>query len=279
MKSIIKSLLAPVGLLAVLPFMASCETDTDSNPTLQQPTTFVLNTPAYAENNVYDLANAETVNLTTTQPDYGFPIVTNYQVQVSLDQAFTGVTTVEVPEGISYETLADSYTQANMDVDATQLNNAIVSLYQKANDGADPSGKEIAAYIRLVAHINGTDLGWCCSNVITLPKVVVSYIAVMPADVYVAGPSIRGGGEPKELGAVYGNTGEWYGMVYMAAGSTLTYGDATSQASVPTTLDDQAEAGASLTDNGVTFANAGWYALYLKIAIENNSLRSALAAS
>ena len=199
------------------------------------------------------------------------------KVQVSLDQAFTGVTTVEVPEGISYETLADSYTQANMDVDATQLNNAIVSLYQKANDGADPSGKEIAAYIRLVAHINGTDLGWCCSNVITLPKVVVSYIAVMPADVYVAGPSIRGGGEPKELGAVYGNTGEWYGMVYMAAGSTLTYGDATSQASVPTTLDDQAEAGASLTDNGVTFANAGWYALYLKIAIENNSLRSALA--
>lgn len=277
MKSIIKSLLAPVGLLAVLPFMASCETDTDSNPTLQQPTTFVLNTPAYAENNVYDLANAETVNLTTTQPDYGFPIATNYQVQVSLDQAFTGVTTVEVPEGISYETLADSYTQANMDVDATQLNNAIVSLYQKANDGADPSGKEIAAYIRLVAHVNGTDLGWCCSNVITLPKVVVSYIAVMPTDVYVAGPSIRGGGEPKELGAVYGNTGEWYGMVYMAAGSTLTYGDATSQASVPTTLDDQAEAGASLTDNGVTFANAGWYALYLKIAIENNSLRSALA--
>ena len=72
MKSIIKSLLAPVGLLAVLPFMASCETDTDSNPTLQQPTTFVLNTPAYAENNVYDLANAETVNLTTTQPDYGY---------------------------------------------------------------------------------------------------------------------------------------------------------------------------------------------------------------
>ena len=66
-------------------------------------------------------------------------------------------------------------------------------------------------------------------------------------------------------------------MVYMAAGSTLTYGDATSQASVPTTLDDQAEAGASLTDNGVTFANAGWYALHLKIAIENNSLRSALA--
>lgn len=276
MKNIIKSMLAPVCLLAVLPFMASCETDTDSNPTLQEPTSFVLNTPAYAENNVYDLANSETVNLTTNQPDYGFPIVTNYQVQVSLDQNFTGVTTIEVPEGIRYTTLADSYTQANMDVNVTQLNNAIVSLYQAANGGADPSGIEMPVYIRLLAHVNGTDLGWCCSNVITLPRVVVSYIAELPAEVYVAGPSIRGGSEPKELGAVYGNAGEWYGMVYMTAGSSLMYGDAETQTTVPTEVDDQASAGASATADGVTFANAGWYALHLKMTIADNVLSSVL---
>lgn len=269
-------MLAPVCLLAVLPFMASCETDTDSNPTLQEPTSFVLNTPAYAENNVYDLANSETVNLTTSQPDYGFPIVTNYQVQVSLDQNFTDVSTIEVPEGIRYTTLADSYTQANMDVNVTQLNNAIVSLYQAANGGADPSGIEMPVYIRLLAHVNGTDLGWCCSNVITLPRVVVSYIAELPAEVYVAGPSIRGGSEPKELGAVYGNEGEWYGMVYMTAGSSLMYGDAETQATVPTTVDDQASAGASATADGVTFANAGWYALHLKMTIADNVLSSVL---
>lgn len=276
MKNIIKNMLAPACLLAVLPFMASCETDTDSNPTLQEPTSFVLNTPAYAENNVYDLANAESVNLTTSQPDYGFPIVTSYQVQVSLDQAFTGVTTLEVPENIEYATLENPYTQANMDVNGTELNNAIVNLYQKANAGADPTGIVMPVYIRLVAHVNGTDRGYCCSNVITLPQVVVSYIAVLPTDVYVAGPSIRGGSEPKQLGGVFGNTGEWYGMVYMTAGSSLMYGDAEAQNSTPITLNDQAGAGLSTTADGVTFANTGWYALHLQIVIENNSLRSTL---
>lgn len=38
--------------LAVLAFSA-CESDRDSNPTLLEPDTFVLNVPPYAENNVY----------------------------------------------------------------------------------------------------------------------------------------------------------------------------------------------------------------------------------
>ena len=276
MKNIIKSLLAPACLLAVLPFMASCETDTDSNPMLQKPTSFVLNTPAYAADNVYDLANSESVNLTTTQPDYGYPAITVYEVQVSVDKAFKDVTTLDVPENIDYETLSNSYTTANMDVNATELNNAVVSLYQAANNGADPSGREMPVYVRLLAHVNGVNDSYCCSNVITLDKVVVSYIAVLPTDVYVAGPSIRGGSEPKELGAVYGVEGEWYGMVYMTAGSSLAYGEAGSQTTVPNTVEDQANSGATANADGVTFSNAGWYALHLKITIEDNSLKSTL---
>ena len=45
-------------LLAVtfaLPLFTACETDNDSNPILNEPDTFTLNTPAYAANNVYDL--------------------------------------------------------------------------------------------------------------------------------------------------------------------------------------------------------------------------------
>lgn len=276
MKNIIKSLLAPACLLAVLPFMASCETDTDSNPTLQKPTSFVLNTPAYADNNVYDLANSESVNFTTTQPDYGYPAITVYEVQVSVDSKFAEVTTLDVPENIAYTTLANTYTTANMDVDATELNNAIVALYQAAHDGADPSGIPMSAYVRLLAHVNGVSDSYCCSNVIELKNVVVSYIAVLPENVYVAGPSIRGGSEPKELGAVYGVEGEWYGMVYMSEGSSLKYGDASAQTTVPNTVDDQANSGATATDDGVTFANAGWYALHLKVLIEDNSMRSTL---
>lgn len=281
MKNIIKSLLAPAIALAIFPLMTSCENDDDSNPTLQEPTSFVLNVPPYAnDGNVYDLANATSVNLTTSQPDYGFPAVTNYQVQVSLDQAFTQVTTVEVPENIQYRTLEDSYTQANMDVDGVQLNNAIVALYQMAHDGADPSGIVMPAYIRLVAHINGSDVGWCCSNVITLPQVVVSYIAEIPSEVYLASSSIRGGESAKELGAVYGNEGQFYGMVYMSAGSSLMWGDDEAQTngySLTTTIDDHANAGLSeAADGGIAFATAGWYAIHMTFSVENNSLRSTL---
>lgn len=71
-------------LLAVtfaLPLFTACETDNDSNPILNEPDTFTLNTPAYAANNVYDLKNAQTVELTCSQPDYGFPAATTYTVQ------------------------------------------------------------------------------------------------------------------------------------------------------------------------------------------------------
>lgn len=262
--------------------MTSCENDDDSNPTLHVPESFVLNTPAYAQNNIYDLANAESVNLTTSQPDYGFPAATIYEVQVSLDQNFTSVTTVDVPEYIPYRTLASTYNQANMDVDGVELNNAIVSLYQAANGGADPSGVIMPVYVRLVAHLNGTDSGWCCSNVITLPRVTVSYIATVPAEVYVAGPSIRNGEEAKPLGVVNQAEAQFCGMVYMSAGATLTWGDADAQANgydLTTTVDDQAGAGLSkAADGGIAFANAGWYAIIMKFEIDNvnNMLLSTL---
>lgn len=279
MKNIIKSLFAPVVALAVMPFMASCETDTDDNPTLQHPTSFVLNTPAYAENNVYDLANSSTVNLTTSQPDYGFPVVTTYEVQVSLNEAFTQVTGAEVPEGVNYSTLASSSTQANMNVDATELNNAIVKLYQMDNAGSDPSGKVLDAYIRLVAHVANVDDSYCYSNVITLP-VIVSYIATVPTEVYVAASSIHGGTEGKKLAPVYGMDAQWYGMVYMSAGASLKWGDSDDQTNgyaLTTSVDDQANAGTQeAADGGIEFTNAGWYVLHFTASVADNVLNSKL---
>lgn len=282
MKDIIKSLFVGAVALAAMPLMTSCDNDDDSNPTLHTPESFVLNTPAYAQNNTYDLSKAESVNLTTSQPDYGFPAATEYQVEVSLDQNFTSVTTLEVPEGISYRTLGTVYNQANMDVDGVELNNAIVALYQAAHNGEDPSGIIMPAYIRLTAHISGTDVGWCASNVITLPKVTVSYIATVPTEVYVSGPSIRKGEEAKPLGVVNGMDGQYFGMFYMEAGSSMMWGDEASQTNgfaLTTTKDDQAGAGLSeAADGGIAFANAGWYAIHMKFEVDaaNNILLSTL---
>lgn len=270
---------APALALAVLPFMASCETDDESNPTLKEPASFVLNLPAHANDNIYDLANSTSVNLTTTQPDYGFPVVTSYEVQVSIDSKFLEAGK-DVPEEVKYTTLMTPYKQADMDVNAAELNAAVVRLYQESHEGADPSGIVMPVYIRLQAHVDGTDRGYCVSNGITLPKVIVSYVAEIPKTVYVKGASIHKGEGAKKLAPVYGRDGEFYGIVYMEAGSTLKWGDsdnADNGYSLTSSVDDQAGAGLSEgADGGIAFANGGWYTLYMKTSVSNNAVISNL---
>lgn len=65
MKKIFNILLLTVFTLSVF---TACEKDDDSNPVLKEPTTFSLNLPPYAANNIYDLKNAKTVELTCSQP-------------------------------------------------------------------------------------------------------------------------------------------------------------------------------------------------------------------
>ena len=74
MKNLYKLFTLTMGLLA----LSACEADRDSNPVLNEPDTFVLNVPAFASNNVYDLKNSESLELTCTQPDYGIPMATTY---------------------------------------------------------------------------------------------------------------------------------------------------------------------------------------------------------
>lgn len=260
-----------VGLLA----MTSCEKDDKSNPTFQQPSAFHLNTPALANSsNVYDLSKAASVNLTCNQPSYGMPLKTTYQVQVSIDPRFSQ----EDVDGVKYSTLKSTYTTANMLVDATEMNNAVVKLYQAANDGADPSGIEMPVYVRLRAHVGveSNKLGYLNSNVITLPRAVVSFVATVPTEIYMRGSSIRGGEKAKKLGQVVGSVTEtgadYVGLFYAAAGSSFTWGDDDSAAngySSITSLSDYANATVSAdADGGVQIANAGWYGIHFVCSID-----------
>jgi len=68
--------------------MAACETDRDDNPTIdltQKQQAITLNIPTFA-NSTYDLANTDSVTLTCTAPNYGFPATTTYVVQLSIDE-------------------------------------------------------------------------------------------------------------------------------------------------------------------------------------------------
>ena len=110
MNKIFKSALL---LMAVAFMFTACSDDRDSNPVLQQPDSFVLNTPAYAAQAI-DLINSETVNLTWSQPDYGgFPVAAEYTVEVSATNEWNTPYTAEVADETG-ETQCDYYAFENI---------------------------------------------------------------------------------------------------------------------------------------------------------------------
>lgn len=189
--NILTSMLVGVALLT------ACENDRDSNPTIQEPTTFVLNTPAYAASNVFVLNQSKAIQLTCTQPDYGYPAVVTYSVQVALtDQWVDESETADA----TYLTLPTTFTTAKMNANAAEMNKVIVKLAGWASE-SDYDGQPMSAFVRLYAHI-GTNGYPIHSNTIEL-KVIPYYIDItdaVPATYYVLGGCIGDGAWGSQTG-------------------------------------------------------------------------------
>ena len=257
----------------VLPLLfTSCDDDRDSNPTLDLSHVadgFVLNTPAVAENNTYDLISAKSLRLTCSQPNYGgVPYSMRYYVQVSIDPTF-------VSDGTATHTeLATFYRTADMQVNATEINNAVVALFQAANpDTSVPA--EMPIYIRLRAVIGDatdTSLGETFSNTITLRSVKATYEAPdakFTDNLFLIGDGIQTSWESwKAIPQVYGLTGNYYGVIYMQAGGEFEWGTENNDYRGYNRLKEiNDEAGAGITEGDehkIKVANAGWYTLYFK---------------
>jgi len=109
MKNIFKSALL-LGFAVVA--LSACDADRESNPTLQTPETFKLNTPSYS-GVLMDLANSTGLTFTWSQPDYGMPLQCEYALQFSPSGNFT-VSTDEALADESGATVADYYTPATV---------------------------------------------------------------------------------------------------------------------------------------------------------------------
>lgn len=188
MKNIFRNLFAPALAVAVLPFMASCETDIDDNPTLRQPevNSLVVAAPADIASTTYDLSTTDPIRFIATTPDYGANLVVQYQVQVSVDAAFQQVSGAEIPETVLYQTLNTSYTNDTIDIDPDEFNLAVARLYREAT-GGDAFGTSIPVYLRFVSHINGSDVGYVYSSVVTMPNVVTYYVELGVDLYYIVG--------------------------------------------------------------------------------------------
>ena len=262
------------GLCLLCILCVSCAKDDDSNPVLNTNNlSMTLLEPSYPSGLLMDLSQSETVNLMVKeQPNYGYPAVTVYSVQVSIDPAFLSVLPSDANPSVKFTTLATTYTKASMDVEAMEMNNAIIKMYQSANNGEDPTGKVLQAYVRVKAEVSRTTGTECYSNVVTLKNLTVAYVAALPKKLYLSGTSVKAGQGAKEFAPVYGFPGSFYTIAYFAAGDTFLWGDSDETGTGfnrTSSVDDQAGAGISeAADGSFEVANAGWYVLNMATAVD-----------
>lgn len=180
MKNIIKSALLVVMSLFL---MTACSDDNDSNPTIQSPTEFKLNTPAL-ENTPIDLANSSKIMLTCSQPNYGYTASVQYTVQVATDENMTDA--VE---------LSETSSSAKVAVNAASLASALTNIFVEKGKTEADFPMDVKAYFRLKANIvtsngnvvEGTEI---LSNVVSLNKIHLLFSLPpvnLPSHIYVVG--------------------------------------------------------------------------------------------
>lgn len=282
-----KKIFSYMLLALALPFLGSCESDTDSNPVLLQPETFVLNMPAYAGSQVFDLETSETLNLTCSQPDYGFPAHTTYAVQLTLDDAF-----VEAADDVeaNYVSLPTVFTNTQMAVDAREVADAVVSLWDTYHAGEAFPTEPINLGVRLRANLTGSaEQGVCHSNAITLrvkaykPEALVT----VPTTMHLVGSMAASGGDWSRfvpMAQVTGVDGKFYSVIYFQAGAEFKFnpdaewaGADRGYGQVAFTDEAIANAGLSTADaanpaSNVIVGNAGWYTVVVTTKVSGANI-------
>ncbi len=166
------------SLIGILFATASCDSPMDENPVLKTPTKFVLNTPALADQYV-QLSPTGTVNLTFSQPDYGFAAIADYFAQISLTEDFKEF--VEVNSEPSH--LCD------MDVSSANIAEGICKLRGITTEEGytDEPAREV--YFRIRSTIKNADVeqSTILSNVVKMNKIKGYFALKLPGYIYLVG--------------------------------------------------------------------------------------------
>jgi len=246
-------------LIASLPIFWACETD--EHPTASTPNTFILNTPPYVSG-IYDLKNTETIQLTCSQPAFGFTAATTYRVQVATDKAFG-----------DFATLPTTFNSAKMDVNATEIAVALVGLLG-ITDEADFPTEPFPVYVRLSAELSDGS-HQVLSNIIALPN-VKSYFALdamaMPENMYLIG-NVAGNWDwatATSMVPVWGADGKFWAVQYLGKDAdgnnaeikfnTAKAWDGNDFGMKSAVIDDASKTLAGISgDDNIVIGNPGWY--------------------
>lgn len=191
-----------IGVLMALAatLFTACDSDRDDNPVVgpnNAPTEFVLNKPAMSEQYI-QLSKDNTVNLTWSQPNYAFPVVTTYQVQVGVVQ---GGSVKWNEDNGQPKYLETTFTSCNANVSGEELAKAICQIdgFATEDDYVDQGFREIAMRIRACIkttvgdEIEGTSI---VSNYVTFKRMAAYCMIPSKTYIYVIG-NCSGWQEPK----------------------------------------------------------------------------------
>lgn len=270
MKNIIKSALLVVMSLTL---MTACSDDNDSNPSIQTPTEFKLNTPALV-NTPIDLANSSKIMLTCSQPNYGYTASVQYTVQVATDENMTDA--VE---------LSETSNSAKVAIDAASLASTLTNIYvQKGKTEAD-FPMDVKAYFRLKANIvtsngnvvEGTEI---LSNVVSLNNIHLLFSLPpvnLPSHIYVVGNFCDWKWDNCfDMVQVYGTDNTFWRLVYIddsgikLNSAAALNGSEAGYAGITVSGDCKDD----IIDNGGNIAskNPGWYLVIVTTSVVNREI-------
>ena len=270
MKNIIKSALLVVMSLTL---MTACSDDNDSNPSIQTPTEFKLNTPALV-NTPIDLANSSKIMLTCSQPNYGYTASVQYTVQVATDEKMTDA--VE---------LSETSNSAKVAIDAASLASTLTNIYvQKGKTEAD-FPMDVKAYFRLKANIvtsngnvvEGTEI---LSNVVSLNNIHLLFSLPpvnLPSHIYVVGNFCDWKWDNCfDMVQVYGTDNTFWRLVYIddngikLNSADKWNGSEAGYAGITVSGDCKDD----IIDNGGNIAskNPGWYLVIVTTSVVNREI-------
>jgi hypothetical protein len=186
---IMKTLFKSTILLAVagLSFFTSCKDDNDSNPTLTQPTTFVLNELSVTGN--IDLEKTtEPITLTWSQPtpynNFNAPVVPTYWVEISPTGQFTKAydASAEDNTGADYFVLDETFSSGQkVEVNAQNLNRSMLQMLGWT-ETTTPAIQKLSVRVKAaVRDASFNEYFPIYSNVITM-NTIPYYLELKPAD-------------------------------------------------------------------------------------------------
>lgn len=260
-------------MLVGLFLTVSCDSDRDSNPVLEEPSSFVLNTPAIADQ-TYDLDHATTFKLSTSQPGYGYTAATTYFIQASLHADMS-----------DYLEVSATSHNVNMEIKATKFANAVTQLLLDAGKVEADFPQTTPVYVRLRASLGSTNgEGEVLSNVVELKSVRTSFClppVELPTTMYIKGGFNNWSwkdGEALKMIQVNGAENEFWHMVWIDEDGIKFNSEASDTEGQLIGYEEvknfKGEKAGDIIDNNGNIASKtpGWYLLYIQTELDKRDI-------